>query len=107
VDREGIPEHRAGGTRGRSGSAVFDEGTHAQVAPEDYIWEACRLAVAHASLKSPSDADDAAEIRRLSVAAFVLRLLARRFIMERYKISESPVSDVADMSDTSSDGNRH
>ncbi|CAD6552582.1 hypothetical protein LMG24235_05096 [Paraburkholderia sabiae] len=75
--------------------------------PEDYIWEACRLAVAHASLKSPSDADDAAEIRRLSVASYVLRLLARRFIRERYKISESPVSDVAEMSDTSSDGNRH
>jgi len=75
--------------------------------PEDYIWEACRLAVAHASLKSPSDADDAAEIRRLSVASYVLRLLARRFIRERYKISERPFSDVADMSDTASDGNHH
>lgn len=65
--------------------------------PEDYIWEACRLAVAHASVKSPSDADDATEIRRLSVASYVLQLLARRFITERYNISDSPFSDVAEM----------
>jgi hypothetical protein len=34
-------------------------------APEDYIYTACRLAVAHASVKRPSDADDMAEIARL------------------------------------------
>jgi hypothetical protein len=66
--------------------------------PEDYIWEACRLAVAHASVKSPTDADEATEIRRLSAASYVLQLLARRFISERYQVSDSPFSDAAEMS---------
>jgi hypothetical protein len=65
--------------------------------PEDYIWDACRLAVAHASVKSPSDADDATEIRRLNTASYVLQLLARRFISEHYKISDSPFFDDAEM----------
>jgi hypothetical protein len=51
-------------------------------APEDYIWEACRTAVAHASVKKPSNSDDMAELSRLSSAAFVLRHLARRMIMQ-------------------------
>lgn len=61
--------------------------------PTDYIYDACRLAVAHASIKSPSDADDAKEIRRLQIASDVLQLLARRFITEKFSISQSYFSE--------------
>jgi hypothetical protein len=50
--------------------------------PADYINKACRVAVAHASIKHRSDADDADEISRLYSASQILRLLARRFISE-------------------------
>lgn len=50
--------------------------------PETYIWKACRVAVAHASENYPSDSDDMEELTRLSVAAYVLRRLARRMIDE-------------------------
>ncbi len=59
----------------------FDAARGAEV-PEDYIWKACRVAVAHASENYPSDSDDMEELTRLSVAAFVLRRLARRMIDE-------------------------
>jgi hypothetical protein len=58
-------------------------------APEDYIYNACRLAVAHASIKRPSDADDSAEITRLYSASYVLRFLARRLIAEELGVSDS------------------
>lgn len=58
-------------------------------APEDYIYEACRVAVAHASTKHPSDADEADEITRLYSASYVLRLLARRLITEELGVSDS------------------
>ncbi len=48
--------------------------------PELYIYKACRVAVAHASHKNPSDPDEFAELRRLHTAADVMRRLARRFI---------------------------
>jgi len=57
--------------------------------PEDYIYNACRLAVAHASIKRPSDADDADEINRLYSASYVLRRLARRLITEELRLSDS------------------
>lgn len=57
-------------------------------APEEYIYTACRLAVAHASVKSPSDADDVEEIRRLHSASYVLRLLARRMIAQELGVSD-------------------
>ena len=57
--------------------------------PEDYIYNACRLAVAHASIKRPSDADDSNEITRLYSASYVLRLLARRLIAEELGVSNS------------------
>jgi hypothetical protein len=56
--------------------------------PADYLYKACRIAVAHASDKHPSDADDALEATRLYSAAHVLRLLARRFIAEELGVSE-------------------
>lgn len=61
-------------------------------APEDYIYKACRVAVAHASERYPSDADDAEEITRLYTASYVLRLLARHFITRELGVSESTYS---------------
>lgn len=57
--------------------------------PERYIYQACRIAVAHASPKQPSDPDQAQEISRLHTAADVLRLLARHFIKTELGISDS------------------
>jgi hypothetical protein len=57
-------------------------------APEEYIWTACRLAVAHASIKSPSDADAAEEITRLHAASYVLQQLARLMISQELGVSE-------------------
>jgi hypothetical protein len=58
-------------------------------APEDYIYNACRLAVAHASIKRPSDADDSDEITRLYSASYVLRLLARHLISKELGVSDN------------------
>ena len=55
---------------------------------EDYLYNSCRIAVAHASHKSPSDPDDAQEIRRLHVAAESLRWIARHFIKEEMSIGD-------------------
>jgi hypothetical protein len=71
--------------------AEFEE-TRGTETPEDYLWRAGRLAVAHASVKRPSDADDAQEIRRLYVAAGIMRRLARHFIIAELSVSESPYS---------------
>ena len=57
-------------------------------APEDYIYTACRVAVAHASVKRPSDADDMAEIARLHSASYVLRRLARLIVSQELGVSE-------------------
>lgn len=60
-------------------------------APEEYIYTACRHAVAHASIKRnkrPSDADDVEEIRRLHSAPYVLRLLARHMISQELGVSD-------------------
>jgi hypothetical protein len=57
--------------------------------PHEYIYAACRVAVAHAGKKSKSDPDDANELVRLHTAADVLRVLARHFIASELKVSES------------------
>tara|TARA_R110002049_G_scaffold245821_1_gene419876 strand:+ start:189 stop:1634 length:1446 start_codon:yes stop_codon:yes gene_type:complete len=64
--------------------------------PGEYMRSACRIAVAHASIKSPSDADNMSEIRRLYTATSVLKLIARRIIMESFSISTSIYSDDID-----------
>ena len=56
--------------------------------PHEYIYEACRLGVAHAGKDSKSDPDDANELVRLHTAADVLRLLARDFIASEFRISD-------------------
>lgn len=62
-------------------------------APEKYIYAACRVAVAHASPNRVSDPDESKEIRRLHVAADVMRRLARRFIKHELGVSDSPLSE--------------
>jgi hypothetical protein len=57
--------------------------------PENYIYDACRLAVAHASIDHPSDADDLNEIRRLHSASYVLRQLARHMISQELGVSDN------------------
>lgn len=57
--------------------------------PHQYIWKACRIAVAHASKDSKSDPDDANELVRLHIAADVLRLFARYFIETKFQISDA------------------
>jgi hypothetical protein len=58
--------------------------------PGDYLYRACRVAVAHANKPYSSDPDDIGELRRLHVAAHILRALARRFIREELRVSECP-----------------
>jgi hypothetical protein len=58
--------------------------------PGDYLYRACRVAVAHANKPYSSDPDDVDELRRLHVAAHILRALARRFIRDELGVSECP-----------------
>lgn len=56
--------------------------------PEVYLYKACRTAVAHANTPFSSDPDDFHEIRRLHIAADILRPLARKFIRDELGVSE-------------------
>jgi hypothetical protein len=58
--------------------------------PHDYLYGACRSAVAHANKPYSSDPDDVRELRRLHVAASVLRPLARLFIEKELGVSDCP-----------------
>jgi hypothetical protein len=58
--------------------------------PQNYLSGTCRVAVAHSSVKNPSDPDELPELRRLHVAAHILRALARRFIRDELGVSECP-----------------
>ncbi len=58
-------------------------------APEVYLYKMCRNAVAHATDPFTTDPDEADELRRLHVAADILRALARIFIREEIIVSES------------------
>jgi len=57
-----------------------------------YLWNSARLATAHASIKHPSDADMSREVRRLRIAARVMRCLARHFILSELGASDSEYS---------------
>lgn len=61
--------------------------------PHEYIYKACRIAVAHANKHSRSDPDDVQELQRLHVAADVLRAFARHFIKVELKISDRMYTD--------------
>ena len=63
-----------------------------EILPEDYIFQSCRIAVAHASNKSKSDPDEVHEVHRLHIAARIMRLLARKFIEAEFNISDSMYS---------------
>lgn len=60
---------------------------------EGYIMENCRVATAHTSSAYPSDADSSSELRRLNVAAKVLRALARHYIKREFGLSDSYLRD--------------
>lgn len=60
---------------------------------EKYIYKNCRVATAHAAKNRPSDADASPEIRRLFVAAEILRALARHFIRTEFEFAETYLSD--------------
>jgi hypothetical protein len=65
------------------------EATRGSERPADYLWRACRSAVAHANKPYTSNPDDAVEVRRLHVAADILRALARLFIRDELGVSDS------------------
>jgi hypothetical protein len=64
-----------------------------KVSVEDYIFDNCRIASAHASKKFPSDADMSSETRRLSVAGEIMQALARHHIRTVFGFSETYLSD--------------
>lgn len=59
------------------------------IEPQKYIYDACRLAVAHASKKSPSDPDVKTEVARLHIAAQMLRFLSRDLISNELKVRDT------------------
>ena len=58
-----------------------------------YVYTNCRVATAHAARDVPSDPDAATEFQRLFNAAKVIQRLARYFIEEEYKYSNSYNTD--------------
>lgn len=60
---------------------------------EQYLWKACRVAVAHVRADDPSDPDIIEEQHRLHDAATIMRNLARHFILKELGVSDSPFSD--------------
>ena len=62
------------------------------IPPAKHIYDAYRLAVAHASTRTISDPDSSDEITRLHIAAEILRELARHFISTELKVSNSVYS---------------
>jgi hypothetical protein len=56
--------------------------------PQDYLYRACRSAVAHANKPYSSDPDNLLETRRFHVAADILRQLARHFIEKELHVSD-------------------
>lgn len=61
-----------------------------------YLWNACRVAVAHVREKHPSDPDIAQELQRLHNAAAIMRRLARYFIRTELGVSDLPFSNAAE-----------
>lgn len=76
----------------------FDEDRKGK-AVEKYIYENCRVASAHASKKYRSDTDMYSEARRLSIAAEIMRALARHWIRMTFAFSESYLSGENDESE--------
>jgi hypothetical protein len=56
----------------------------------DHLYRACRTAVAHANKPFSSDPDEYTELKRLKVAADILRPLARLFIRDELGVSDCP-----------------
>jgi hypothetical protein len=62
---------------------------------DQYLWKACRVAVAHVREKYPSDPDILQELHRLQDAAEIMRKLARYFIKTNLGVSESPFGETS------------
>lgn len=71
----------------------FDEDRHGKAIAK-YVYENCRVAAAHASKDYPSDADMSSETSRLSVAAEIIRALARHYIKKTFNFSDSYSTDI-------------
>lgn len=61
------------------------------IEPEKYIYDAYRLAVSHASPRTPSDPDESVELSRLHIGAQMLRWLARDFIANTLGVPDQRV----------------
>jgi hypothetical protein len=81
-------------------TALKDAGQHADIVARfetargsehahDYLYRACRTAVAHANKPRSTDPDSLPELRRLHVAADILRVLARLFISRELGVSDN------------------
>jgi hypothetical protein len=57
---------------------------------QDHLYRAFRTAVAHANKPFSADPDEYGELKRLHVAADILRPLARLFIREELGVSDCP-----------------
>lgn len=56
---------------------------------EEYVYDNCRVATAHASAQFPLDADSSPEIRRLYSAGEIIEALARHYLGVVHGLSES------------------
>ena len=63
------------------------------VSVEEYVYRNCRVATAHAAKDYPSDGDASEEMRRLSIAADIMKALARHFIRTEFELSETYLTD--------------
>lgn len=54
----------------------------------NYLYRACRTAVAHANKPFSSDPDDFEELKRLNISALILRELARTFIRDELGVPD-------------------
>lgn len=59
----------------------------------EYVFKWCRVATAHAARDAPSNPDGVEETRRLLNAARVIQELARFFIKQEFKLSDSYFTD--------------
>ena len=73
--------------------AEWNEASGRSLAPQHYIYDECRVAVAHGSEESVSDPDELPELQRLHVVADIVRHVARRAMRLELGIPGSPVED--------------
>lgn len=60
------------------------------VRPDEYLYQNCRTAVAHASFEPVVNPDDAEQVRGLSICTPILEALSRQYIRDELKVSDDP-----------------